>query len=58
MKLTKGRIHKILLQQQQTRKKYNKITDINLKNKSIQNHFTTYKNYYSLNLKNKTLKIY
>jgi hypothetical protein len=53
MKLTKGRIHKILLKKHQTRKTYN------TNKKTRQNNIITCKNYKylkSLNLKNKTLK--
>jgi hypothetical protein len=50
MKLTKGKIHKILIIQYQTRK------NRKLGNTKTIKNVLTYKNYKNYNLKNKTLK--
>lgn len=49
MKLTKGKLHKILIIQCQTRKN-------SIKNEKTVKNVLTYKNYRNFNLKNKTLK--
>lgn len=50
MKITKGRIHKILLKEHQTRKRTK-----NIKN-SKNSHSHTYKNKKQFNLRNRTIK--
>ena len=48
MKITKGRIHKILLKEHQTRK--------STKNMKTNSHSHTYKNKKQFNLRNRTIK--
>lgn len=50
MKLTKGKIHKIFLKHNQTRK------NSKVGNTKIIKNILTYKNYKNFNLKNKTFK--
>jgi hypothetical protein len=54
MKLTKGRIHKILIKEKQTRKRIKQKTQTQTQT----NHTITYKQKKQFNLRNHTLKHY